>query len=123
MRHRFLVCYDVADPKRLARTYRKMNGFGEPAQYSVFICDLSPKERALLETALTEILNLKEDRVLIVDMGPSEGRGRERFHHLGQRTGVAPPGGGDSMMGRRYTVPCERSGGEAAKLDRSQLPS
>ena len=83
MRHRFLVCYDVADPKRLARTYRKMNGFGEPAQYSVFICDLSPKERALLETALTEILNLKEDRVLIVNMGPSEGRGRESFTTLG----------------------------------------
>ena len=83
MRHRFLVCYDVADPRRLARTYRKMNGFGDPAQYSVFICDLSPKERALLETALTEILNLKEDRVLIVDMGPSEGRGRESFTTLG----------------------------------------
>ena len=83
MRHRFLVCYDVADPRRLARTYRKMNGFGEPAQYSVFICDLSPKERALLEAALTEILNLKEDRVLIVDMGPSEGRGRESFTTLG----------------------------------------
>ena len=83
MRHRFLVCYDVADPRRLARTYRKMNGFGEPAQYSVFICDLSPKERALLETALTKILNLKEDRVLIVDMGPSEGRGRESFTTLG----------------------------------------
>ena len=83
MRHRFLVCYDVADPRRLALTYRKMNGFGEPAQYSVFICDLSPKERALLETALTEILNLKEDRVLIVDMGPSEGRGRESFTTMG----------------------------------------
>ena len=83
MRHRFLVCYDVADPRRLARTYRKMNGFGEPAQYSVFICELSPKERALLETALTEILNLKEDRVLIVDMGPSEGRGRESFTTMG----------------------------------------
>ena len=70
-------------PGGLARTYRKMNGFGEPAQYSVFICDLSPKERALLEAALTEILNLKEDRVLIVDMGPSEGRGRESFTTLG----------------------------------------
>ncbi len=83
MRNRFLVCYDVTDPKRLARTYKKMNGFGEPAQYSVFICDLSPKERAMLEAALTEILNLKEDRVLIVDMGPSEGRGRESFTTLG----------------------------------------
>ena len=83
MRNRFLVCYDVADPKRLAQTYRKMNGFGEPAQYSVFICDLSPKERILLEAALTEILNLKEDRVLIVDMGSSDGRGRDNLTTLG----------------------------------------
>ena len=83
MRNRFLVCYDVADPKRLARTYKKMNGFGEPAQYSMFICDLSPKERVLLEVALTEILNLKEDRALIVDTGSSEGRGHESFTTLG----------------------------------------
>ena len=83
MRNRFLVCYDVSDPKRLARTYKKMNGFGESAQYSVFICDLSPKERVLLEEALTEILNLKEDRALIVDMGPSEGRGGKSYTVLG----------------------------------------
>ena len=83
MRNRFLVCYDISNPKRLARTYKKMNGFGEPAQYSVFVCDLSPKERVLLEEALTEILNLKEDRALIVDMGPSEGRGGESYTVLG----------------------------------------
>ncbi len=83
MRNRFLVCYDVTDPKRLARTFKKMNGFGDSAQYSVFICDLSPKERVLLEEALTEILNLKEDRVLIVDMGPPEGRGSESYTVLG----------------------------------------
>ena len=83
MRNRFLVCYDVSDPKRLAQTYKKMNGFGEPAQDSVFICDLSPKDRVWLEAALTDILNLKEDRVLIVDTGPSEGRGRDSFTTLG----------------------------------------
>ena len=83
MRNRFLVCYDVSDPKRLARTYKKMNGFGEPVQYSVFICDLSPKERVLLEVALTEVLNLKEDRALIVDIGPSDGRGSESVTILG----------------------------------------
>lgn len=84
MRNRFLVCYDISNPKRLAQTYKKMNGFGEPAQYSVFICDLSPKERVLLEEALTEILNLKEDRALIVDMGPFEGRGGESYTVLGK---------------------------------------
>ena len=83
MRNRFLVCYDVSHPKRLARIYKKMNGFGEPAQYSVFICDLSPKERVLLEEALTEIINLREDRALIVDMGPSEGRGGDSYTILG----------------------------------------
>jgi CRISPR-associated protein Cas2 len=84
MRNRYLVCYDVTDPKRLAHTYKKMNGFGEPVQYSVFICDLSPKERVMLEEALTEILNLKEDRVLIVDLGPAEGRGQECFKTMGK---------------------------------------
>ena len=83
MSSRFLVCYDVSDSTRLARAYRKMNGFGDPAQYSVFICDLSPKERVLLEEALAEVLNLKEDRALIVDLGPSERRG--------SRTRALPP--------------------------------
>ena len=84
MRNRYLVCYDVSDPKRLERTYKKMNGFGDPVQYSVFICDLSPKERVLLEEALTGILNLKEDRVLIVDTGPTDGRGQECFTAMGK---------------------------------------
>ena len=35
------------------------------------------------EEALTEILNLKEDRALIVDMGPSEGRGGGSYVVLG----------------------------------------
>ena len=84
MRNRFLVCYDVSDSKRLARTYREMNGFGDPAQYSVFICDLSPKERVLLEEVLAGVLNLKEDRALIVDLGPSEGRGGKSLTTLGK---------------------------------------
>ncbi|NLE94878.1 MAG: CRISPR-associated endonuclease Cas2 [Dehalococcoidia bacterium] len=84
MRNRYFVCYDVSDPKRLNRTYRKMLGFGDPAQYSVFVCDLSPKERVLLLEALTGILNLKEDRVLVVDAGPSEGRGSRCYEVLGR---------------------------------------
>ncbi|MDP2661105.1 MAG: CRISPR-associated endonuclease Cas2 [Dehalococcoidia bacterium] len=92
MRNRYLVCYDVCEPKRLAHTYKKMNGFGDPVQYSVFICDLSPKERVLLEAALTEILNLKEDRALIVDMGPVEGRGQERLMTMGKPPQLASRG-------------------------------
>src|SRR5207248_5573696 len=62
MRHRYLVCYDVADPRRLQRTHKRLIGFGQPVQYSVFVCDLSPTDRVRLEEALTAIVNLKEDR-------------------------------------------------------------
>ncbi len=85
MRNRFIVAYDVSNAKRLRRTFKKMNGFGEPLQYSVFACDLSRKERVLLEEALTDIINVKEDRVLIVDTGPSDGRGGNSLQTLGRQ--------------------------------------
>ena len=85
MRNRYIVAYDVSDARRLRRTFKKMNGFGDPLQYSVFACDLSRKERVLLEEALTEIINLKEDRVLIIDTGPVHGRGSETLRTLGRQ--------------------------------------
>ena len=85
MRNRFIVAYDVSDAKRLRRTFKKMNGFGEPVQYSVFACDLSRKERVLMEEALVEIINLKEARVLIIDTGPVEGRSAEKLATLGRQ--------------------------------------
>ncbi len=85
MRHQYVVTYDVRDAKRLRRTYRKMHGFGDPLQYSVFVCELSAKERVLLEEALTEILNLKEDQVLILNLGPIEGRGSNAIQALGRQ--------------------------------------
>jgi CRISPR-associated protein Cas2 len=32
----WLVCYDIADPRRLARVWRAVQEFGIPVQYSVF---------------------------------------------------------------------------------------
>ena len=83
MQNRYLVCYDVSEPKRLRRTFEKMHGFGDPVQYSVFVCDLSPVEPVLMEAALTDIINMKEDRVLIVDIGPVHGRGSKSLTTLG----------------------------------------
>jgi CRISPR-associated protein Cas2 len=61
-----------------------MRGFGDPIQYSVFQCDLLPAERIMMIEALTEIINHKEDRILIVDVGPSKGR-RKRIETLGKQ--------------------------------------
>lgn len=86
MRNRYIVAYDVSDGKRLRSVFRKMNGFGDALQYSVFPCDLSSKERVLMEEALTAIINLKEDRVIIIDVGPVEGRGGGVMRTLGRQT-------------------------------------
>jgi CRISPR-associated protein Cas2 len=91
-RHRFLVAYDVSDPKRLRRVYKKLNGYGDALQYSVFRCELSPKEKELMVEALWEIIHHKEDRVLIVDLGPARGRGRKAVRFIGRS--VPPPDAG-----------------------------
>ena len=85
MRNRYIVAYDVSDGKRLRRIFKKMNGFGDALQYSVFACDLSSKERVIMEEALTEIIDLKEDRVIIIDVGPVDGRGGEVMRTLGRQ--------------------------------------
>lgn len=82
-RNRYLVCYDVTDPRRLRNTHKKMKGFGDPVQYSVFVCELSRKEKILMEQAITEVVNLDQDSVMIVDLGPTGGRGTSAFTMLG----------------------------------------
>ena len=71
MRNRYLVAYDVMEPARLARTYKKMLGYGDRVQYSVFICSLSAQELVMMRGDLEGILNLKEDRVIIINTGPA----------------------------------------------------
>jgi len=83
MRHRYIVAYDVSDAKRLKRTYTKMCGFGDPVQYSVFRCDLSDVELTLMKEALGAIIHHAEDRVMIVDIGPLDGRAAAAFQFLG----------------------------------------
>ncbi len=83
MRRSYLVCYDVRDPKRLRQVHKIMKAYGEPWQYSVFYCTLKSIDRVRLETALRETMNLKEDQVLIVDLGGNEDAARESSTFLG----------------------------------------
>lgn len=83
MRRCYLVCYDVRDDKRLRRIHRLMKAYGEPWQYSVFYCTLKAIDRVRLENAAREVLNLKEDQLLIVDLGANEEAARESATVLG----------------------------------------
>jgi CRISPR-associated protein Cas2 len=83
MRRCFLVCYDVRDARRLRRVHKLMKAYGEAWQYSVFYCTLKDIDRVRLENALREELNLKEDQVLIVDLGGNEEAARQSAAILG----------------------------------------
>jgi CRISPR-associated protein Cas2 len=61
----WLVCYDVRDEKRLRRTAKHMEGYGERVQYSVFRCWLTPREAERLRWELTELLEAEDDVLLI----------------------------------------------------------
>ena len=86
MRNRFLVSYDIANAKRLRKIFKKMNGFGEHVQYSVFCCDLSRKEKVIMIETLSEIIKHTEDRIFIADLGPTRGRALEAIEFLGMPT-------------------------------------
>jgi CRISPR-associated protein Cas2 len=84
MRQRYIVAYDICDPKRLREIFKKMRGFGDPVQYSVFECDLNPSEKILMISAVSEIINHSVDQILIIDIGPAEGRGNRCIEVVGQ---------------------------------------
>ena len=85
MRSLFLVSYDVCHPKRLRKVYKRMCGFGEGVQYSVFLCRLSRAEKIHLLDQIGRLIKHDEDRVMIVDLGPADGRGAECVEFLGRR--------------------------------------
>jgi CRISPR-associated protein Cas2 len=84
MRNIYVVCYDISNGRRLRRVYKLMRGFGEHIQLSVFRCELSRRERIEMIAALTPIINHDEDQVLLVDIGPADGRGATVFQAIGR---------------------------------------
>ena len=83
MRTTYLVCYDVANDKRLRRVFKACKSFGEHLQFSVFECDLNPAEKIELEQTLGAIIKHDEDQVIFVTLGPAEGRGDRVISALG----------------------------------------
>ncbi len=85
MIHLFLVTYDIRDGKRLKAVYKKMRGFGDHLQYSVFRCELSEANKVRMVSALSEIINHNDDQVLIFNLGPIDGIRADMVESLGQK--------------------------------------
>lgn len=85
MRTTYLVCYDIADEKRLRRVFKICKNFGNHLQFSVFECDLTSTEKIEMQSQLQEIISNADDQVLFVRLGPSESRGNREIHALGKQ--------------------------------------
>ncbi len=84
-RTRYLLAYDIRHPRRLRRVHRVATDFGEPLQYSVFICDLTRVELIALRQKLLEEIKSTEDSIGIFDLGAPATRGVECIEFLGIR--------------------------------------
>lgn len=74
MRNRYFITYDISDDARRTAVYKALRGFGDHLQYSVFRCDLSERRRAELTGTLHELIDHATDQILVIDLGPVDGR-------------------------------------------------
>jgi CRISPR-associated protein Cas2 len=90
-RTRYLLAYDIRHPRRLRRVHEVAKSYGEPLQYSVFVCDLTRVELIHLKADLLSELNVREDSVGIFDLGPPFGRGLQCVEFIGTRKPLPDP--------------------------------
>ena len=63
-----------------------MRGYGDPLQYSVFICNLSSTEYELMINDLEEEINHHTDSIIIINMGSIDSEKADNIRFMGQRT-------------------------------------
>lgn len=88
-RRRYLVAYDIRDDKRLRAVAGCMEGYGVRIQYSVFICDLSAREKILMRGDIETTMRQSEDSVMIIDLGAAGDS--SRFVFLGRHEPLPRP--------------------------------
>lgn len=59
----FVVAYDIADPKRLAKIAKTMENYGVRVQKSVFECILDEKQYLEMKQKVEKIMNFNLDAV------------------------------------------------------------
>ena len=85
MRNRYIVTYDISEDDRRNNVFRVLRGYGDHIQYSVFRCDLSASERTALNADLFPLIDHRMDQILLIDLGPVDGRGSNCVDSIGRR--------------------------------------
>jgi len=61
----WLICYDIADPRRLGRVHRFLTTRSIPMQYSVFFAQVRSSELDSILAGLAGLIDEKEDDIRI----------------------------------------------------------
>ncbi len=95
-RRRWLVAYDIRDDRRLRQVNDVVRSFGTRMQYSVFLCDLTPIEKIALMAELRDVISLRVDSVVMVDLGVPGTPAGARIEFMG--TSLSLPTGGPTIV-------------------------
>lgn len=85
MRNAFIVSYDICEPKRWRKVFEAMHGYGSHIQYSVFRCELSKVDKVRMMAKVEQLIHHGEDQVLVIDLGPADGRGGSCIEAIGKK--------------------------------------
>ena len=106
----WLLCYDIADPRRLGRTYRRVRRYAAPVQYSVFAMTAT---RAGVANVLASVSELIDPRMDDLRAYPIMGN----IHPVMYGNALAPEGifcfDGGNILGSNYIGVSQDKGGEA----------
>ena len=63
----YVICYDITEPKRWRKVYKRLHGYGRQLQYSIFRCRLTKLEMEKLRWELEKDLTV-DDKLLILNV-------------------------------------------------------
>ena len=68
----FLVCYDIAEPRRQRQVRRYLQGYKVEGQKSVFECWMTAVEYVQVMKVLSGLINAEEDRIHVFQLDPRQ---------------------------------------------------
>jgi len=68
----WLICYDIADPRRLKRVHKIVRRFASPFQYSVFRRSATRREIVDLLTDLEHVIDPRRDDLRAYPLRPAD---------------------------------------------------
>jgi CRISPR-associated protein Cas2 len=78
MKHKYLICYDICDSKRLRKVHRTIRDLGVPIQFSIFELEIDNQQKLNLTASLKNIINETEDKITLYQINS-----QTKITHLG----------------------------------------